>query len=260
MEQDTPYGAPSGPIRQVAEGGCRLAFLPRHGPGHTVLPSEINHRANIYAFRQLGVSRVLAFTAVGSLREGVRPRDIALPTQYFDRTKQNHTFFGGGVAAHIPFGDPVCLEFHRQVADQARHLLQDSDARLHPDGVYVNIEGPAFSTRAESATYRTLGFDVIGMTSLPEAKLCREAGLCYVPVALVTDYDCWREEEEVHVETVVTNVQANIAFARELIRRVASVLPAERPCACAHSLEGAVMTAPDAISPALRERLRWILP
>jgi 5'-methylthioadenosine phosphorylase len=195
IELDTPFGVPSAAYRRGRARDADIVFLPRHGDGHRLLPSEINHQANIHGFLQLGVRQVLSFTAVGSLREDIRPRDIVLPDQYVDRTKQNHTFFGDGVAAHVPFGDPVCPALHRIAAHLATERLP-GPARVHQGGTYVNIEGPAFSTRAESQMYRTLGFDIVGMTSLPEAKLAREAGLCYAAVALVTDYDCWRAAEE----------------------------------------------------------------
>jgi 5'-methylthioadenosine phosphorylase len=263
VQLDTPFGAPSDSYRHGRLGNQDVYFLPRHGRGHRFLPSEINHRANIHGFKQLGVSRILSFTAVGSLRETVRPQDILFPTQYYDRTKQNHTFFGNGVAAHIPFGDPVCLAMHARLHALSEHLIAAdalfAEIRLHPDGTYVNMEGPAFSTRAESETYRTLGFDVIGMTSLPEAKLSREAGICYAPVSLVTDYDCWHASEDVHVEMVVENVAANTRFARALIVTLASDSAAPSPCGCARALEGAIMTDPAAIPADTREKLKALL-
>ncbi len=261
---ETPFGKPSDSYRHGRLQEQDVYFLPRHGRGHRFLPSEINHRANIHGFKQLGVSRILSFTAVGSLREDVRPKDILLPTQYYDRTKQNHTFFGDGVAAHIPFGDPVCPDLHKQVHGLSKGLISGdplfADIQLHQGGTYVNMEGPAFSTRAESETYRKLGFDVIGMTSLPEAKLSREAGLCYTPVSLVTDYDCWHAGEDVHVEMVVENVAANTRFARALIVALASDHPAAAACSCSRSLDGAVMTDPASIPAETREKLKALLP
>lgn len=259
LSVDTPFGTPSDRYRQVHTDSAELVFLPRHGEGHRILPSEINHRANIHGFLQLGVKTLLSFSAVGSLREEIAPRDIVLPDQYFDRTKQNHTFFGDGVAAHIPFGDPVCPALHRVAGRLADAIVPDS-IRVVQGGTYVNMEGPAFSTRAESETYRKLGFDIVGMTSLPEAKLAREAGICYTTVALVTDYDCWHASEDVHVEMVVENVQANIRFARALLLEIAHALPHGETCSCAASLDGSVMTDPDRIPESTRRRLAAILP
>ena len=260
---ETPFGDPSGAYLQGALGDTEVAFLPRHGAGHRFLPSEINHRANIYGFKALGVNTILSFTAVGSLREEIRPRDIVLPDQYVDRTKQNHTFFGDGIVAHIPFGDPVCPALHALLAGEAPAVLARTagpQAKLHRAGAYVNMEGPAFSTRAESETYRRLGFDVIGMTSLPEAKLSREAGICYAAAALVTDYDCWHESEDVNVGMVVENVRANTTFARELLAAVAAGLTGKSECACSRALQGAVMTDPASIPQETARRLALILP
>ena len=254
---ETPFGAPSDALVRGRLGQAELYFLPRHGRGHRVLPSEINHRANLFAFRTLGVRQVLAFTAVGSLREDIAPRDLVLPDQYFDRTKQNHTFFGDGIAAHAPFADPVCPRLRRgleTVLDELR--AAGESVRVHPAGTYVNIEGPAFSTRAESRFYRNAGFDVIGMTSLPEAKLAREAGICYAPVALVTDYDAWHEgEEAVTVEMVVAHMAANVSVARKIVTTLAARLEAgEATCGCADAMRGAVMTDRALIPPELRAR------
>jgi 5'-methylthioadenosine phosphorylase len=259
IELDTPFGAPSAAYRRGRTRDADIVFLPRHGDGHRFLPSEINHRANIHGFLQLDVRQVLSFTAVGSLREDIRPRDIVLPDQYVDRTKQNHTFFGDGIAAHVPFGDPVCPALQRLAAHLAAEHLP-APARVHPGGTYVNIEGPAFSTRAESQMYRTLGFDIIGMTSLPEAKLAREAGLCYAAVALVTDYDCWRPAEEVNAAMVAHNAAANIGFAQALLLAVAAGLSTRDACSCASATHGGVMTAPDHIPPTTRQRLAAVLP
>lgn len=255
---DTPYGAPSGALVRGRLGGVELLFLPRHGQGHTILPSEINHRANLFAFKQLGAGQLLAITAVGSLQAEIAPRDVVLPDQYFDRTKRNCTFFGDGVAAHAPFADPVCPRLRRGLREALEDLPRDGETvRVHLSGTYVNIEGPAFSTRAESRFYQAAGFDVIGMTSLPEAKLARELGLCYAPVALVTDFDAWHQDEEaVTVEMVMGHMKANIKVARELIASVIARLNAEGgTCGCAESMQGAVMTDPKLIDPETRERL-----
>lgn len=258
----TPFGAPSDAFVCGRMGGCEVYFLPRHGRGHTIVASEINHRANIYAMKMLGVERVISISAVGSLREELRPCDIVLPDQYFDRTKQGpaHTFFGQGIAVHVSFGDPACPVLREQIAaavtEERAANAAAKDVRLTPRGVYVNMEGPAFSTRAESVTYQKLGFDVIGMTSLAEAKLCREAELCYQAVAMVTDYDCWRAaEDQVNVEMIVANMRANVTLAKSLIVRLAQSLPAERTCHCGEALRHAILTAPAAIPAAARARL-----
>lgn len=261
---ETPFGSPSDAYLSGNLMGARVVFLPRHGKGHRYLPSEINHRANIFGFKRLGVDAILSFSAVGSLREDIAPRDVVLPSQYYDRTKQNHTFFGDGIVAHIPFGDPVCLNVHALLRDLAPDILiakSGGSSSVHSGGTYVNMEGPAFSTRSESEAYRKLGFDVIGMTSLPEAKLCREAGICYGPVALVTDYDCWHQSKEVvNVEMVVENVHANTEFAKSLLMNVAANIQERPDCECKHALDGAVMTDDNKISEKTRNRLSLILP
>jgi len=262
----TPFGDPSDAYMVGHLGGVRLVFLSRHGRRHLLLPSEINHRANIYGLKRLGVTRVLAVTAVGSLKEEYRPRDLLLPDQYFDRTKrgEEHSFFGQGVVAHVAFGEPVCARLRRalhQAAVAAAGAQPDfQHVRIHDGGVYVNMEGPAFSTRAESEFYRQCGFDVIGMTSLAEAKLCREAELCYAPLAMITDYDCWHQSEEiVSADMVVENVKANARLALDVLRQAAAALPSDEDCPCRHALEGALMTRPDAIPEATRRDLEPIL-
>ena len=260
---ETPFGSPSDAYLSGTLMGTQIVFLPRHGRGHRYLPSEINYRANIFGFKRLGVDAILSFSAVGSLREDIAPRDVVLPSQFFDRTKQNHTFFGDGIVAHIPFGDPVCLHAHSILRNLAPDILtakSGGNSSVHSGGTYVNMEGPAFSTRAESETYRKLGFDVIGMTSLPEAKLCREAGICYGPVALVTDYDCWHQSEEVvNVEMVVQNVHANIEFAKSLLMNFAANIRERPECECKRALDGAVMTATNKIPEKTSNRLSLIL-
>jgi 5'-methylthioadenosine phosphorylase len=254
IELDTPFGKPSDAYIQGILNGVEVFFLPRHGRGHRLLPTEINHKANIWGFKSLGVEWVLSVSAVGSLREGLRPRDIVLPDQYFDRTKGalGHTFFGKGLVAHVSFGDPTCKPLRDLIAGVATEAIHDlklgQEVRLSTGGTYVNMEGPAFSTRAESQVYRRLGFDIIGMTSLPEAKLCREAELCYQAMAMVTDYDCWRvSEEEVSVELIIATLQANTSLAKEILRRVMPRLPKKRTCACQHALKHAIMTDPAVI-------------
>ena len=263
---DTPFGKPSDPYIQGRLGASEVFFLPRHGRGHRVLPSEINHKANIWGFKKLGVEAVMSVSAVGSLREGLRPRDIVLPDQYFDRTKGSleHTFFGKGIVAHVSFGDPTCKALRDCIAGVVKETIRDlkleAAVRLQGSGTYVNMEGPAFSTRAESQVYRRMGFDIIGMTSLPEAKLCREAEICYQSMAMVTDYDCWYASEEgVSVEMIIATLQANTQLAKEVIRRLVPRLTAGRACGCGHALQGAIMTAPEAIPRAAYDALELIV-
>jgi 5'-methylthioadenosine phosphorylase len=246
---ETPFGNPSDAYIHGRLSGVEVYFLPRHGRGHRILPSEINNRANIWGFKRLGVECLLSVSAVGSLREGIRPRDIVLPDQYFDRTKnsRNHTFFGDGIVGHVSFGDPACKPLRELVATVAAEAITElnlgSIVRLHPRGTYVNMEGPAFSTRAESNSYRQMGFDIIGMTSLPEAKLCREAEICYQAMSMATDYDCWHSsEDEVSVELIIATLTSNVQLAKDIIRRLVARLPKARHCACEHALKYAIMT------------------
>ncbi len=262
----TPFGTPSDLYVCGQLGECEVFFLPRHGRGHRILPSELNHRANIYGFKMLGVDRVVSFSAVGSLREELGVRDVVLPDQYFDRTKTSsrQTFFGEGLVAHVSFGDPVCGALGDIVEAAVRAELASDPAqagvKMHRGGTYVNMEGPAFSTRAESNYYRQFGFDVIGMTSLAEAKLCREAEICYQPVAMVTDYDCWHvAEEPVTVEMILGHLAANVALAKKIVRRLATArFPTPRACACAGALQYAIATAPAAVPPAVRRRFQLL--
>jgi len=263
---DTPFGAPSAEYTGGTFEGLEVYFLPRHGVGHRLLPSEINHRANIFGFKLLGVECILSVSAVGSLKEELRPRDILLPDQYFDRTKDSagQTFFGEGLVAHISFGEPTCGVLRKVAAETAREVIADveggSDVQVVEGGTYVNMEGPAFSTKAESNTYRRLGFDVIGMTGLPEAKLCREAEVCYQSLAMVTDYDCWKEsEEEVNVELVIGHLVANSSLARKILRKLIPRIPAQRDCACGRALENAILTQKEGISEKTVERLEPIV-
>lgn len=265
-ELETPFGEPSDAYISGILDGVEVFFLPRHGRGHRILPSEINHRANIYGFKMLGVQRIAAVTAVGSLKEEIRPRDIVLPDQFFDRTKKSleHTFFGEGIVAHVSFGDPACPDFRRAIADAAGRALArqdpESGVKLIEKGTYVNMEGPAFSTRAESNVYRSFGFDIIGMTSLGEAKLCREAEICYQTIAMVTDYDCWRESEEpVTTEIVVGHLIANTAMAKDILKELIPSLQEERSCSCGSALAGSILTSPEAISGHARKKLPFII-
>jgi 5'-methylthioadenosine phosphorylase len=258
VEIDTPFGPPSDAIRVGVLDDRRVAFLARHGGEHRLLPGEINYRANIFAMKVLGVERLLSASAVGSMRQEIHPRDVVIPDQFIDRTRgRPSTFFGDGVAAHVSFGDPLCPE----VRTALRESAVAAEARVHDGGTYVCIEGPAFSTRAESKLYRSWEVDVIGMTNLQEAKLSREAEICYGTLALVTDYDCWHEDEdEVSVEALIENLQANGALAAGVLAAAIRSLSREkRSCGCADALRHAVITPRDAIPAEARERLRPIL-
>jgi len=237
----TPFGAPSDALLTGQLAGREVVFLPRHGRGHRLLPSELNHRANIWAMKKLGVAWILSVSAVGSLQKRYRPCDVVLVDQFVDRTKQSaaHTFFGRGIVAHVAFAHPVC-EALRQLALRAARACR---ARVHDGGTYVNMEGPAFSTRAESLTYHKLGYDVIGMTNLGEARCAREAEIAYATLAMVTDYDCWNEaEDHVTVEKVVECLQRNAALARQIIARVIPSIPTQPGCSCHNALQNAILT------------------
>ncbi len=255
----TPFGDPSDPILLGRLGNQEIAFVSRHGAGHRFSPSEVPYRANLHALKQLGVTRVISVSAVGSMKEEIVPGHLVLPTQYIDRTVERaRTFFGDGVVAHVAFSDPVCPQLHGHL----KTACAAAGATVHPRGTYVCIEGPQFSTRAESELYRSWKVDVIGMTALPEARLAREAEVCYATVALATDYDCWHPgHDAVTVAQVIETMQRNIATSREVIRNAALTLDRirERTCACGHALDAAVMTAPSRIPPAARERLALLL-
>ena len=250
---DTPFGDPSDTYITGSLEGVRVAFLPRHGRGHRFSPSELNFRANIYGFKKLGVERIISVTAVGSLKEDIRPLDIVIPDQFYDCTKQRvSTFFGNGLVAHIAFADPVCPNLTGVVYDGALK----AGASVHSGGTLLCIEGPAFSTRAESSLYRQWGMDIIGMTSLQEAKLAREAEICYAAMALVTDFDCWHEaESEVNVETVVQNLDKNISIAKQIIQIVVPQISHKRRCPCAQALKNAIMTDSSVLPPETRSKL-----
>nr|MBA3387238.1 S-methyl-5'-thioadenosine phosphorylase [Chthoniobacterales bacterium] len=223
---DTPFGAPSDALIGGEMHGRQVYFLPRHGRGHRLLPHELNHRANIWALRSLNVRWIVCVTAVGSLQEQYAPRDVLLPTQFYDRTSRRaeHTFFGNGIAAHITFAEPISTGLRKILADAAREV----GVKVHDGGTYVNMDGPAFSTRAESELNRRHGFDVIGMTNLPEAKLAREAEIALATIAMITDYDCWKvEEEPVSALTVFGHLQANAEMAKKILARVISRIPTE---------------------------------
>lgn len=254
---ETPFGTPSDEYLVGELEGRTLAFLPRHGRGHRLSPSEVNFRANIHGMLQLGARWILSVSAVGSMREELQPGDLVIVDQFYDRTKGRAcSFFGEGVVGHVSVADPVCLDLAKLVYQTA----QDLGIRSHEGGTYICIEGPQFSTRAESRIYRSWGVDVIGMTNVPEAKLAREAGLCYSTIAMVTDYDCWHENEaDVTVENVLETLRSNVASARQLVAGAALRIPVERRCACADAPRTAVLTAPDALDPRTRERLALVL-
>ena len=239
----TPFGDPSGPYILGSLRGKRVAFLARHGIGHRILPSELNFRANIYGFKLLGVERIVSASAVGSLKEEYRPLDIVVPDQFFDRTRGRiSTFFGRGLVAHVAFAHPVCGDLAKVAAD----AVQAVGAKVHRGGTYVNMEGPQFSTLAESKLYRSWGMDVIGMTNLQEAKLAREAEICYVTLALVTDYDCWHpDHDSVTVDLIIANLLQNAATAQKTIAEAVSRLSGPRTCACKDALATAIITRPE---------------
>jgi 5'-methylthioadenosine phosphorylase len=258
LEVETPFGSPSDSFLVGSLEGKRVAFLARHGRGHRLLPTEINYRANIFAMKKLGVEMILSASAVGSMKERIRPRDIVLVDQFIDRTHQRPvTFFGDGIAAHISFADPICPALRSALLQASR----EQAARVHDGGTYICIEGPAFSTRAESELYRSWGVDVIGMTNLQEAKLAREAEICYATLGLATDYDCWHEEEDdVSVSSVLENLQANSKLAAEILRGTIKALPDRRgECGCGEALRFGLITAKEAVSAGTVERLGPIL-
>ncbi len=249
----TPFGDPSDEIVLGRLGNRRLAFLPRHGRGHRILPSELPFRANLWALKSLGAEWVLAVSAVGSLREEIAPGHVVIPDQFIDRTRgrtEESTFFGRGIVAHVQFADPFCAPLSKSLAAAARA----QGATVHEGGVYVCMEGPLFSTRAESHLHRSWGAQVIGMTNLQEAKLAREAEMCFATMALATDYDCWRTgHEDVAIDEILRVLAANVDLARRTVAGVASTLPDRSGCGCARALEHAIITSRDAI-PADRKR------
>jgi 5'-methylthioadenosine phosphorylase len=253
----TPFGEPSDEYLVGRLGDAKLVFLPRHGHGHRILPQEINFRANIHGMKQLGVEWIISVSAVGSMKEEIRPGDIVIVDQFIDRTKgRESSFFGGGVVGHVSFADPVCSSLAEVLFESAEAV----GARVHKGGTYVVIEGPMFSTRAESHLYRSWGVDVIGMTNLPEAKLAREAEICYSTVALSTDYDCWHEtEEDVTVEAVMSIIQKNVDLAKQIVKNASRRIPAARRCGCVSACAHAVVTAEAAIPPEARRRLSLIM-
>jgi 5'-methylthioadenosine phosphorylase len=253
----TPFGDPSDAFVLGDLEGHKVAFLARHGRGHRILPSELNFRANIYALKKLGVERIISVSAVGSLKEEHKPGDFLIPDQFIDRTFHRiSTFFGDGVVGHVAFGDPVCAT----VAQTIVNACKAEGVTAKSGGTYVCMEGPQFSTRAESNLYRSWGADVIGMTNLQEAKLAREAEICYATAAMVTDYDCWHEgHDDVTIDQIVKVMNQNAANACRVVKAAVAAMPSERNCACKTALQYALLTSPDAISPAARERLDLLI-
>lgn len=255
---ETPFGSPSDEFVTGVLDGVRMVFLPRHGRGHRLLPSEVNYRANIYGMKKLGVTRIISVSAVGSMREEIVPGHIVIPDQFIDRTNATriNTFFGNGVVAHIQFADPVCADLSADLCEAAR----EAGATVHKGGTYICMEGPAFSTRAESTLYRSFGVSVIGMTNIPEAKLAREAEICYGVIALATDYDCWHEShDDVSVDAIIAIIKQNVATAKSIIRNAVRRIGPERTCPCASALRFAIITDKAAIPAETRERLDLII-
>ncbi|MDA2919551.1 S-methyl-5'-thioadenosine phosphorylase [Desulfobacterota bacterium AH_259_B03_O07] len=250
---ETPWGDPSDKLMTGRLGDTKMIFLPRHGRGHRILPSEINYRANIYALKQLGVSYIISVSAVGSMREEIAPGHIVIPMQYFDHTKNRiSTFFGDGIVAHVSMADPVCPILSEALYEASINM----GAEVHKGGVYICIEGPQFSSRAESHIYRKWGVDVIGMTNMPEAKLAREAEICYATLALCSDYDCWHDHHEaVSVEDIIQTLEKNLELAKKILKEVNNTLTEERNCNCTNALQDAIITSRDSINEEVKERL-----
>ena len=257
LAQTTPFGEPSDPYILGTLEGRKVAFLARHGRGHRILPTELNFRANIYGFKQLGVERIVSVSAVGSLKEEHKPLDFVIPDQFFDRTRHRiDTFFGDGVVAHIAFADPICHELAAAVEAASKKAAVTAKR----GGTYLCMEGPQFSTRAESNVYRSWGMDVIGMTNLQEAKLAREAEICYVTIAMVTDYDCWHpHHDSVTVDQIVAVLLKNAENACKVVRETVAAMPKARGCKCGSALAQAILTDRDKIPAATRKKLKLIL-
>ena len=253
----TPFGKPSGPYVTGELAGEPIAFLSRHGAGHRWLPSEINYRANIYGMKILGIERIISVSAVGSMREDIEPGHLVIPDQFYDHTRQRKsTFFGEGIVAHVSLAHPVCSALSERIYETGKKL----GARVHRGGTYLCMEGPQFSTRAESLLYRKWGVDVIGMTNATEAKLAREAEICYATIALATDYDCWHEEEaHVSVESVIKILNQNVALSRKLIAHAVPQLTGERSCGCSRALKDGIITPKKSIPARIRQKLKPLI-
>lgn len=250
---ETPWGSPSDELVTGTLGDVKMVFLPRHGRGHVLIPSEINYRANIFAMKKLGVEWIIAVSAVGSMKEEIFPGHVVVPSQYYDHTKgRPSTFFGEGLAAHVSMADPVCSVLSKVLVQAARA----AGAVVHEGGTYICMEGPQFSSRAESNIYRSWGVDVIGMTNMPEAKLAREAEICYASLALATDYDCWHEgHDDVTVDDLIETLTQNVALSKEVIERAAPQINASRECVCSRALENAIITSSGSVTSEVKNRL-----
>ena len=256
----TPFGKPSDDFIIGKLEGVEVVFLSRHGKGHSILPSEINYRANIYAMKKLGVEKIISISACGSLRKEMKPLDIVVPDQYVDRTNQarHMTFFGDGIVGHVGFAQPVCGKLSKELYDAGCSL----GVPMHLGGTYINMEGPQFSTKAESEMYRSWGMDIIAMSNMPEAKLAREAEICFATLACVTDYDCWHLNESVEsvsVDLIIQNVKKNIDNAKKIVRGVLKGMNADEACGCHSALKDAIMTNPKVIPPATKKKLKLII-
>ncbi len=253
VDVDTPFGMPSSPLMMGEYDGIEVAFISRHGVNHRYSPSILNYRANIYALKKIGVTHIISASAVGSLREDYRPLDIVIPDQVYDRTTRRVSTFFEAIVAHIGFADPFCPTLSKILYDVSAEKYS-----THMGGTYLCMEGPQFSTKAESKAYRKLGFDIIGMTALPEAKLAREAEMCFAIVATITDYDVWKEDDHVTIGQVIENATKNERAVQDIIQRAIKRIPEERDCPCPHALEGAIATSRDAIPPEVRHKLSVI--
>lgn len=259
-EISTPFGDPSDEFVIGKLAGREVAFLPRHERTHSVLPTEINFRANIYAFKVLGVESIISVSAVGSLKEDIKPLDILLVDQFIDRTNQGRStsFFGDGIVAHVAFAEPICAHLKKIIYENNR----TAGAKIHDGGTYINMEGPMFSTRAESFLYKSWGADIIGMTNIQEARLAREAGICYATIAMITDYDCWHassDVETVTIEMIIENLNKNSQVGKEMLVNTIANIPEERTCKCAEALKNSIVTRKEAIPADVLERLKPII-
>jgi len=258
----TPFGDPSDAIVLGTLGKSRIAFLPRHGRGHRIMPTELPVRANIWALKSLGVEQIIAVNAVGSLQEDIQPLDLVIPDQIIDRTKRRvSTFFGEGIVGHVTFADPFCPVLSQFLYKVASHAdLKGKVRKVHPKGTYIAMEGPQFSTKAESNLYRSWGASVVGMTAIPEAKLAREAEICYASIACVTDYDCWHEvHESVTIEMVISNLRKTLEAAKEVIKKASAQLPQRRDCGCATALKDAIITSKELTPQKRKEELSLLI-
>jgi 5'-methylthioadenosine phosphorylase len=260
LKVKTPFGEASDDYTIGLLEGREVVFLPRHGRGHRLLPSEINYRANIYGMKKLGVERIVSISAVGSLKEELKPLDIVVPDQFVDRTNSGRkmSFFGNGIAGHISFADPVCPVLSGILVNAGKAV----GATMHGSGTYINMEGPAFSTKAESYLYKSWGMDIIGMTNMAEAKLAREAEICYATLACVTDYDCWYQHagfDSVTVDIIIQNLMKNVEVSKKIVKEALRRMPEKRACGCPKALENAVITSRDKISPTVKKRLDIII-